>query len=68
MVVSDRSTGGERIAQPVAVFGADGVGVIGESRRAFVGGDDEIWIVGIVPHHVFARHDFAFDQVIGDIQ
>ena len=52
VVVAGRAAGRERIAEPVAVLGADRVGDVRERRRALVGGDDEIRIVAVVAHDV----------------
>ena len=62
VVVADRTAGGERVAEPEAVLAGDAVGDVGERRRALVGGDDEIRIVGVVAHDVVRRHDLAVDR------
>ena len=68
VVVTDRAAGGERIAEPEAVFGSDRIGDIGKRRRALVGSDDQIRIVGVVAHDVFRMRDLAIDDVVGDIE
>ena len=68
VVVADRAAGGERIAQPEAVFGADAVRVVGERRGALVGGDDEVGIVGVVALDLRRRHDLVADAVVGDVE
>ena len=42
VVVAGRAAGGERIAQPEAVFLGDGVGDVGKRRGALVRGDHEV--------------------------
>ena len=68
VVVADAAAGRERVAQPMAVLGADGVGEIGERGRALVGGDDEIRVVSIDAHDLRRRHRLAGHQVVGDVQ
>src|SRR3546814_10230921 len=40
VVVADRTAGGERVVEPVAVLAGDAVGDVREARGALVGGDD----------------------------
>ena len=48
----------------------DVVGDVGERRRAFVRGNDEIWIVAFVAHDVARRHDASRSgsDVVGDVE
>ena len=68
VVVARRAARGERVAEPEAVLLRDGVGVVGESRRALVGGDHEVGVVAVVAHHALRRHHLAADQVVGDVE
>ncbi len=68
VVVTDRSAGGERIAQPEAVFGADAIGDIGERRRSFIRRDNKVRIVLIPADHLRRRlHGFAI-EIVGDVE
>ena len=55
VVIAGRAAGGEGIVEPEVVVARDFVGDIGEGRGALVGGDHEIRVVAIVPHHVDRR-------------
>ena len=68
VVVADRAARGERIVEPEAVFLRNGVGEVGERRRALVRRHHQIRIVGVVPHHVGRRHDLVADQIVGQIE
>ena len=68
VVVARRAARRERVAEPEAVLAADRVRVVGERRRALVGGDDEIRIVGVVPLHLRRRHDPVADAVVGEVE
>ena len=68
VVVAGAAARGEGVAQPVAVFRAHRVGVVGEGRRALVGGHHEVRVVRVVAHHVLRRHDLAALQVVGDVE
>ena len=69
VVVAGRAAGGEGIAQPEIAFERNAVGGVGECRGALVGGDDEIGIVGVVPHDIVRRHDRAVGgEIVGDIE
>src|SRR6266540_3394105 len=68
VVVADGAAGRERVAEPVTVFGRHRVRVIGERRRALVGGDDEIRVVRVVPTHLRRRDDGVADTVVGHIE
>ena len=68
VVVADRATGGERVAQPEAVVHGHLVGDVGERRRPLVGRHHEVGVVGVVTHHVDRRHDGAADPVVGDVE
>jgi hypothetical protein len=47
VVIAGGTAGGKGIAQPEAVFGRDGVGDVGEGRRALVGRDYQVGIIAI---------------------
>jgi len=68
VVVAHAATRGEGVAQPVLVFGADGVGVVRESGRALVGGDHQIGVVVVQAHGLRRRHGLAADQVVGEVE
>ena len=68
VVVACRAAGGEGVAEPEAVFGGNAIGDVGEFGGAFVGGDDEVGVVFVMAHGVSGRDDFAFDEVVGEIQ
>ena len=68
VVVAGRAAGGERIAEPEAVFGGDGVGDVGERRRALVGRDHQVGIVAVAAHDLRRRHDAAGDDVVGEVE
>ena len=68
VVVALRAAGREGVAEPEAVLGGDGVGDVGEGRRALVGGDDEIGIGAVVADEVGGRDDAVADQVVGEVQ
>ena len=68
VVVADRAAGGERVAQPEPVLGGHAVGVIGERRRALVGGDHEIGVVAVVAPHVRRRHDPRGGPVVREVE
>ena len=68
VVVARRAARGEGVVEPEAVFLGQRIGDVGEGRRALVGGDHEIGIVGIVPHHVGRRLDAAAGIVVGDVE
>ena len=68
VVVAGAAAGGESVAEPEVVIGGDGVGDVGERRRAFVRGDDEIRIVRIAAGHLRRREHFIAAQVVGEIE
>ena len=68
VVVTHRAAGGERVAQPVAVFGGDAVGDVAEGRRALVGRHHQVRVVAVVAHHVLGMHDLAVHEVVGDVE
>ena len=55
VVVAGRAAGGERVAEPEADLLGDGVGGVGERRRALVGRDHEVRVV--VVQHAHVRRD-----------
>ena len=68
VVVAGRAARGECIAKPKAILGGDAIGRVGEACCAFVGGNDQVGVVRIVPDHIRWRHHGALDQVVGDIE
>ena len=68
VVVAGRAAAGEGVVEPEAMLLADGVGGVGEGRRALVGGDDEIGIVLVAPHHAGRRNDVVDVDIVGDRQ
>ena len=48
VVVAVGAAAGEGVAEPEVALERDGVGDVGEGRRALVGGDHEIGIVAVV--------------------
>ena len=68
MVIADGATTGEGVAEPEAVIDGDPVGDVGEGRRALVGGDHQIGIVGVVADHVGGWGDFAGDEIVGNVE
>src|SRR5690606_39317342 len=64
MVVALGAAAGERVAEPEAVFFGNGIGRVGEGRRALVRGDYEVWVVPVMYHHNLGVDDlFAYDVV-----
>src|SRR5208337_5141842 len=49
VVVAVLAARGEGVAEPEAALESDLIGEVGETRRAFIGGHDEIWAV-VVQH------------------
>ena len=70
VVVTDRSAGGERVAQPEPVGLRDVVGDVGEGRGALVRGDDEVGVVTVAAHHAGRGDDVAgrVVDVVGDVE
>ena len=68
VVVAGRAAGGEGVVQPEAVVPGHAVGVVGEGRRALVGGDHQVGVVAVVAHHLLRRHHLAALHVVGDVQ
>ena len=68
VVVTNRAARSERIAQPVAVFDRDCVGVIGECGCSLVGRDNEVRVICIVPNHALRRYHQALDEVVCQIK
>ena len=69
VVVTDRATRGEGVAQPEAVVGGYAIGDVGEGRRTFVGRHDQIGVV-VLPGHdaVRADHRPVGPDGVGDVQ
>ena len=68
VVVAGRAAGREGVVEPEAVLGRDGVGKVGEGRRALVGGDDKIGIVVVMAHDVVGRDHFLVGEIVGDVE
>ena len=70
MVVTHRTTRGERVAQPEAVRARHVVGDIGKRRGALVGGDHQVCIVTVTTHHPRRRHHSSAGpiDIVGHIQ
>ena len=68
VVVTDRTTGRERIAHPETMGDGQAVGNIGEGRRALVCGHHQVRVVVVVAYHAHRRHDLVADDVVGDVQ
>ena len=68
MVITDRSTARKRITKPEIAFQRDGVGGVGECRRALVGSHDEIGIVAVMDHHIIGMDDPVVHNVVGNRQ
>jgi len=68
VVVSVGSAAREGVSKPEVALQRDGVGDIGESRGALVGGDDEIGVLAVVNHHTIRVHDLIVDEIVGDRQ
>ena len=66
VVVSGRPPGRKSVVEPEVEFLADGVGGVGEGRRALVGRNDEIGVVAIVAHRVGRRDDRVAVEIVGD--
>src|SRR5262249_57163288 len=68
VVVAGRAAGREGVVEPEAVPARDGVGEVGERRRALVGGDDEIGIVVVMAHDVVGRDNLLVGKIVGDVE
>ena len=69
VVVAGRAAGGEGVAQPEAVLVRDGVGDVGEGRRALVGRDHQIGIVAVVAQHASGGTIVAVVvEVVGEVE
>ena len=66
MVVSDRPSAGKRIAEPEATFECNGIGGVGKSRGALIGGNDEVRIFAIMNDDICGMYNLVFDNIIGD--
>lgn len=65
MVVVDWVVGCECVVELEVVFVWDCVCVVGEGGCVFVGGDDEIWVVGVVVYYVGWWYDCVVGEVVG---
>ena len=68
VVVTSRTTGGERIAQPEAVVDGNAIGDVGEGRSALVRRHHQVGVIVVMTHDVGRRHQRAVFQVVGDVQ
>ena len=68
VVVAGRAARRERVAEPEAVRLRDGVGRVGERRRALVGGDHEVGVLAVQDAHAGRLDDLAGDEVVGDVE
>ena len=68
VVVAVRAAAGEGVAEPEIVRLGDGVGGVGEGRRALVGGDDQIGIVVVAADHLRRRHRRVAVEIVGDVE
>ena len=68
VVVALGAAGGERIAEPEAVFRGQRIGDVGEGRRALVGRNHQIGVVAVVAHHLRRRDHLSSDQIVGEVQ
>ena len=66
VVVTGRAARGECVVEPEIMRLADRVGGVRERRRTLVGGDDEIGVVGVVPHDPLWRHHLLDVEIVGD--
>ena len=66
MVVSDRPAAGECIAEPEATFECNGIGGVGKSRGALIGGNDEVRILAIVNDDTCGMYNLVVDNIVGD--
>ena len=68
VVVAGRPARGEGVAEPVAIVLGDGVGDVGEGRRALVGGGDDVGVVAIEPHNPGRGGDPVAVAVVGEVE
>ena len=68
VVVTHRAARGEGVPQPETIFLRHGIGVVGETRRALVGGYHQVGIAFVPAHHIPGRYRFTGRQVIGDVE
>ena len=52
----------------MAVFHGDGVGDVGERRRALVGRHDQVGVVAVAPDDAWPNYRLAIDDVVGDVE
>ena len=50
------------------MLAGDGIGEIGEGRRALVGSDDKIGVVVIMAHDIVGRNHRPVGEIIGDVE
>ena len=68
VVVTGRTARGEGIVEPELLRLGDGIGRVGEGRRALVGRDDEIGIVAVIAPDPFGAQQVVAGDVVGDRQ
>ena len=68
MVITDRAAGRKRVAQPETVVRRNPVGDVGKGGGALVSRDHQIRVVPVVPNHIRGRHDYRFDDVVGEVE
>ncbi len=66
VIVPGGATARESVAEPEATADGNLVRDIRKCGCAFVGSNDEIWVVAIAADRIGGRHDPAFDEIIGD--
>ncbi|MCY1168558.1 hypothetical protein D9M73_85560 [compost metagenome] len=68
MVIADRATAGEGVAQPEFMLERDRVGDVGEGCCALIGGNHEIGVIAVMDDHVGRMHHRTLDDIVGDRQ
>ena len=68
VVVSGRAAGGESVVEPKAVFAGDAVCDVGKAGGAFIGGDDQIWIIIVTAQDIFRRNYKVAFAVVGKVE
>ena len=68
VIIASRAARGESIAEPVAHLFADGIGRVGEGRRALVGRDHEIRVFAIPDDRVGRMDHLPFHEIVGDAE
>src|SRR5262245_12119460 len=68
MVVSNRASGSEGIAEPEPVFFTNRICIIREPGCPLVRSHDQVWVISIMSSHLRWGNDLALHQVVGQIQ